>query len=72
MENMATNPEQAFFDSLTAYVSQHHPIVKPSSVEDLDFLNVAAMEAVHRDRFADFSDFRFFVVGNFDKQLLEE
>lgn len=72
MENMATNPEQAFFDSLTAYVSQHHPIVKPSSVEDLDFLNVAAMEAVHRDRFADFSDFRFFVVGNFDKQQLEE
>jgi zinc protease len=72
LENMASNPERVFFDSLSSNISGHHPMASPPNVQDLDLLTLESMEMIHRDRFADFSDFSFFVVGNFDKAALEE
>jgi zinc protease len=72
MENMANNPEQAFFDSLSAYASDHHPMAEALKVEDLSRLSLEQLRLVHADRYADFSDFVFFVVGNFDEEQLEE
>lgn len=72
LENMATNPEKVFSDSMSTYIVGHHPIASPVKVNDLDMLTLENLQLLHRDRFADFSDFSFFIVGNFDKALLED
>lgn len=72
LENVARDPSQAFFDSLSVYTNNHHPLDKAIGVEELEALKIEDLERIYRDRFADFGDFSFFFVGNFDEELFEE
>mgnify|MGYP000846021838 FL=1 len=71
LENRSGNPEYAFFDSLNAYSTNHHPMADMLKAEHFDNLTLELLQNVHQDRFADFSDFVFFIVGNFDTKELE-
>ncbi|MDD2506703.1 MAG: insulinase family protein [Candidatus Cloacimonetes bacterium] len=71
LENQADNPEYAFFDSLNALNTNHHPMVDMFKAKYFDNLSLEQLHNVHLDRFADFSDFVFFIVGNYDSKELE-
>lgn len=65
-ENRGRSPEQVFFDTLQATLSQGHFRQQPLTPERIDDIDPAAALAFYRDRFADLGDFTFFFVGNID------
>jgi zinc protease len=71
LQNRAADPEAAFRDTISVVLTGHHPRRQPPRVEDLDRLDLAASLAFYRERFADFSDFTFFLVGAIDPATAE-
>ena len=65
LANRGASPEQAFSDTLSVTLTNHHPRTRPVSVATVDSLDLAASLRFYRDRFADASDFTFVIVGNF-------
>jgi zinc protease len=47
-------------------MAQYHPRVRPISAEIFDEVDIDRALAIYADRFADASDFTFFIVGDFD------
>lgn len=72
IQNSELDPENAFFDSLIAYAYNHHPLKTSLTPADLDKMTFSQMQQVYLDRFGDFSDFSFFVVGAFEEELLKD
>ncbi len=72
IQNAELDPENAFFDSLTAYTNNHHPLKSSLKAEDLDKMTFSQMQQVYMDRFGDFTDFSFYIVGAFDEALLKD
>ena len=66
LENRSANPEQTFQDTVQVTLAQHHFRARPFSAPLLDELNQTEALRIYRDRFADASDFNFFIVGNFE------
>ena len=66
LANRSANPEQVFLDSLRAALTQNHPRARPLSAADFDRLDPRRSFEIYRDRFADASDFTFYLVGNLD------
>jgi zinc protease len=66
MANMAASPQSAFFDTLTATMSQNAFRARPMSPALLREVNLNKSFEIYRDRFADASDFTFFIVGTFN------
>jgi zinc protease len=66
MANRSASPSAAFVDTLAATLSQHAFRARPMSAELLREVNLNRAFEVYRDRFADASDFTFFIVGTFD------
>jgi zinc protease len=71
VENRRARPETVFNDRLTEVLTQGHPRRRPISEELLDEIDLDRALAVHRERFADNSDFTFVLVGNFDPAEIE-
>jgi zinc protease len=67
---MAANPEQAFQDSLTAVLTQHHPRARPFTMQSIEQMELNRSLAIYRERFADAGDFTFTFVGNFKPEEL--
>jgi zinc protease len=65
-ENRGRNPEQVFFDTVQATVSQGHLRQQPLTTERVGAIDPADALAFYRTRFADAGDFTFFFVGNID------
>ena len=63
---MRSNPQVIFSDTLSKVVSMNSPrvIAIPSDAQ-LDQINLDRLLNIFRDRFADASDFTYFMVGNF-------
>ncbi len=65
-QNIMSNPQFYFQDQISRIMSQNHPrgggFPAPEDMEKIDFNR--AYE-IYKDRFADASDFKFFLVGNF-------
>ena len=61
----AVDPDQVFADSLRAILSQYHPRALPLRPADLDRLDIDRSFEIFQDRFADASDFTFYLVGSF-------
>ena len=59
-------------DSLSSGLYNGNPYHQPVTKDDLNSITLERMERVFRDRFADFSDFSFVIVGNFDEASLRE
>jgi zinc protease len=66
LENRAASPEAAFADSLRVLLSQHHPRAQAPAPEMFDSLDLHRSLEIYRDRFADASDFAFYIVGTFE------
>lgn len=72
LENALNSPEQVFFDTLTTMTYNNHEMQIPLRARHLEELKLGQLQSVYNDRFADFSDFSFFFVGNFDEEQLQE
>lgn len=59
------SPESVFSDSLRAVLSQHHPRALAPTSAMFEHLDIQRSVEIYRDRFADASDFTFYVTGAF-------
>ena len=63
--NRANDPEAVFGDSVSLTMASHHPRAQVVNLQFLDRISYDRALAIYRDRFADFSDYTFVVVGAF-------
>jgi len=66
LENRDSNPSTVFGDRVGEAWSQGHVRRLPTTNQTLDQIDLDRALAIYQDRFADASDFRFVIVGNFD------
>lgn len=66
------NPESVFFDELNSAAYNYHPYYKSVTAKDIDQVSLEQMQRIFTHRFSDYSDFTFFVVGNYDEARLKE
>ncbi len=67
-----SDPVHVMGDSIHRNVYNHHPLGLKESAATINALNLDTMINIYRDRFADFNDFSFFVVGDFEWNKLED
>ncbi|MHB0962643.1 MAG: M16 family metallopeptidase [Gemmatimonadaceae bacterium] len=65
MQNSRNTPEQAFGDTIAVVMANYHPRFRLFQPELLDSLDVQRAYALYKARFASFSGFTFYLVGNF-------
>jgi zinc protease len=70
-QNLSADPDQAFADSVTAVLTQHHPRARPFTVASIEQMDLNRSLAIYRERFADAGDFTFAFVGNFKPEELK-
>ena len=63
---MKSNPVMAFYDTIfkSAYPGYKRMIIFPSE-KQIDQINLDLLYRIYQERFADASDFKFFIVGSF-------
>lgn len=64
------NPVQVMGDSITSIIYSHQPLGAKVKLSTLEAFDMDTALNVYRDRFADFSDFTFYVAGDFDRDRL--
>ncbi len=63
---LRANPQYIFSDTLTKVISMNSPrVISIPTEAQLDNVNLDRVLGIFRDRFADASDFTYFMVGNF-------
>lgn len=67
IENQSRNPKVEMADSIFRYVYSHHPLAAKITAKELDEVSYADIIDIYRDRFADVSDFTFYITGNYDE-----
>ncbi len=65
LQNSRNTPGQAFNDTIAVVMANYNPRFRLFQPEQLDSLDVAKAFALYKARFADFSGFTFYLVGNF-------
>ena len=71
-QNLLSNPDYYFNDFVTKLKTNDHPRRGFPTKEDLKLIDFDEAMRIYRDRFSDASDFVFYFVGNFNKDLLKE
>lgn len=71
LKNRMLEPESALQDALAEIFCGTGVRCRPLTLAEVDGLDKARAVAIYRDRFADFSDFTFTFVGNFDLPTLK-
>ncbi len=71
IDNKSGSPDAIFRDSVTATMVQYNERGMPLTKESLKTVSLDNIKSFYSDRFADFSDFTFFVVGNIDLAKLK-
>lgn len=66
LQNLGSDPERSFQDTVTAIMSQHSPRHRPWSIDFIDEVDLDRSYEIFRDRFADVDGFTFIFVGNFE------
>jgi len=72
LENKKSSPEAAFQDTLQVLSANYNPRERPITAEMLKEADFARINQINRERFSDASDFKFFFVGNIDKEVLKQ
>lgn len=73
IENQEKDANQAFSDSLSRTMWNHHPkAAKILNKETINKFNYDRMMEIYKERFANAADFTFYVVGNFEEAKMEE
>ena len=65
VENRLAEPETVFGDKMREALTQHHPRWAPVSPEWVDRIDLDTAYRIYQERFADFGDATFVVVGSF-------
>jgi zinc protease len=65
LADRGSNPEALFSDTLRAVLNDYNPRRMPLSSASFDHLNIERSLEIYRDRFADASDFTFYITGTF-------
>ena len=65
LERPGKNATIAMGDTIHSIVYNRHPLGEKLRAADLDAVNYDDIIALHRDRFADMSDFTYIITGNF-------
>jgi len=71
IENQSGNPKAEMADSIFRYVYSHHPLSAKITASELTQIDYNDALEIYRDRFADASDFAFFITGNYDEETLK-
>ncbi len=71
-ENLMLEPMQVFINRLFKEVQDNHPYSVDLASVDLDTASLETVQRIYRDRFSDFSDFSFVIVGNYDEASLKQ
>jgi len=71
LENKSARPENALSDTIKVTMAQYNYRARPWSPDLLEEMNLEKSLQIYRDRFADASDFTFFIVGNFNLQTIK-
>ena len=66
LANSRMSPERVFADTVAVTMSQGHYRARPYTEEMLEELDLDRSLAIFQDRFADASDFTFYLVGSFN------
>lgn len=76
LDNMGSNPQVIFSDSLTATMYAHNPMKARIVTSDLEKINYDRIMEIQKQRFANAGDFTFVFVGNINpeevKPLVEQ
>lgn len=72
LRNLSANPFVTLREEITKVRTGNHPRRKvlPTNA-DIDQINYERMHEIYADRFADFSDFTFVLVGNFEPEKIK-
>ena len=65
LANRASSPEAVFGDTVSLTMAQYHPRAVPVNAQFLDRVSYDRALQIYQDRFADFSDYTFVLVGAF-------
>ncbi len=68
--NRANQPAAVYQDTISVTMGSGHPLAQPVTTDAIRQLDPGVALRVFKDRFADFSDFTFIVVGNVDEATL--
>jgi zinc protease len=66
LANRGVSPQTEFSDTINVTMSQYHPRTRPITAESFDRVDLDRALDIYRNRFADASDFTFFIIGDFD------
>ena len=67
LENKATSPESAFQDTISVVMANYHKRARPMTKDLLKEADFQRIKEIGKERFKNASDFKFFFVGNIDK-----
>ena len=70
LANRENSPDAAFSDTLNMTLYMNHPRYIPTTMEDLDALDMGRALQIYQERFADMDDFVFIFVGAFEVDTL--
>ena len=72
LRNLSANPMLYFQTEIQKIKTNNHPRRKDiPSEEDLDKIDFERVHEIYKDRFSDFSDFTFVLVGNFEPEKIK-
>ncbi len=71
LKNAHLDVKQAFNDSVSVTMANHHPRVKPFTKESLEKVSFDGIKKIYLERFANPGDFVFTFSGNFEVEKLE-
>ncbi|MGF1923375.1 MAG: M16 family metallopeptidase [Bacteroidia bacterium] len=71
LANKNANPSSVYADTVQAVLANYHKRGMPTTLSDLDKINLDKAYAFYKDRFADASGQTFVFVGNFDVEKLK-
>ena len=71
LQNRSADPNGVFSDTVQVTMANYHYRGKPMTLSLLDEVNADKALSFFRNRFADFSDFTFFFVGNFQPEKIK-
>ncbi len=70
-KNMSASPMFVFYQTLAILISQNHLHARVMTVESVDEMDLDKSYTFYKDRFADASDFIFFIIGAFDLETIK-
>ncbi|MFI5265091.1 MAG: M16 family metallopeptidase, partial [Candidatus Kapaibacterium sp.] len=70
LKNRDADPQTAFRDTLQMTMAQYHPRQTPFTMYSLNRINLDKAIAFYKERFSDFGNFTFYVVGNIDMKQM--